>query len=94
MKVRDTLAGIFAAAKWQSEHANSAEAQACLRATTIRAVLHLEQPERSSKLFPRVYDLSRVQEKLKQRVRALDPHPRVVELASASGLPWETASDV
>jgi hypothetical protein len=53
VKVRDSLAGLFAAAVWHSDHAHRADAQRHLRARSFRIVLHLEQLERHSKLFPR-----------------------------------------
>lgn len=92
VKVRDSLAGLFAAAVWHSDHAHRADAQRHLRARSFRIVLHLEQPERHSKLFPRLYDLSRLQEKLKQLVKVVDAHPRVVELGTSACLPWSVAS--
>ncbi len=92
LKVRDTLAGLVAAAKWPSHHAHAEQAQRHLDAKRLRVVLHLEQPRSSSKMFPREHDLSRLQQKLKQLVKVVDAHPLVVELASAGVLPWAVSS--
>jgi hypothetical protein len=92
VKVRDSLAGLFAAAKHHADHAHAAEAQSSLRASRIRVVLHLEQPRQTSKLFPRVYVLADVQQRLKQLVRVIDPHPVVTEIGATSPLPWSFRS--
>ena len=42
MKVRDSLAGLFAAARYRSDHTEKDVAKACLSAKLIRIVLHLE----------------------------------------------------
>jgi hypothetical protein len=88
VKVRDSMAGIFAAAKWHSDHEHLEDARKHLSAKKVRVVLHLEQPETHSKLFPRVFKLADVQQKLKQLIRAIDAHPRVVEALSLEGMPW------
>jgi hypothetical protein len=90
-KVRDSLAGIFAASKWHSHHAHQEEAREHLGAERLRVVLHLEQPKAHSKMFPRKYDLSRLQQKLKSLVKVVDAHPLVVELGSTA-LPWAISS--
>jgi hypothetical protein len=116
IKVRDTLAGVFAAAKYDAhyasaataqpsrggattsqsgahaQHANAAEAQRSLQAKRIRVVLHLEQPPPTSKLSPRRYDLADIQQKLKQRVLGIDPHPVVIESGTSHSLPWSIRS--
>ncbi|MDR3569923.1 MAG: DUF559 domain-containing protein [Syntrophobacteraceae bacterium] len=48
-----------------------------LRSKSIRVVLHLEQPTRNSKLFPRAIDPAAIQQKLKQLLKAIDAHPKV-----------------
>ncbi len=78
-KVRDTLAGLVAA----KCNANTADekntAREALKRNRFRVVLHLEQPRKHSKLFPQVVDPSLVLQKLKQRLKAVDAHPRVVD---------------
>jgi hypothetical protein len=92
IKVRDSLAGLFAAAKHDAQHPHAADAQRSLQAKRIRVVLHLEQPRQTSKLFPRAYDRVDVTQKLKQRVRAIDPHPVVTEIGASHSLPWSFRS--
>ena len=91
-KVRDTLAGLVAA----SCNANEAEEQRLARQSVgrsrLRVVLHLEQPRNPSRLFPRVVDPDDVLLKLKQRLKAIDSHPRVVDQATLDAeMPWTVA---
>lgn len=90
IKARDTIAGLLVISK-RSGDANEQDARACVRAGKIRVVLHLEQPRVHSKLFPRQYVPTAVLQKLKQIVRSIDPHPLVIELASAT-VPWTVES--
>ncbi len=41
--------------------------------------LHLEQPRATSKLFPQIIKVSDLTQKLKQRLKAIDAHPKVVD---------------
>jgi hypothetical protein len=91
-KVRDSLAGIVAAAKWHSHHIHLEEAREHLGAKRLRVVLHLEQPPHPSKLFPRKSELANVQQKLQQLVRAVDAHPVVMDLANMGRVPWQAAT--
>jgi len=87
IKVRDTLAGIFAA-KVDTTHPEQPYAARVLGSTTLRVVLHLEQPQTHSRLYRRAYNPASIQQKLKQLLKPIDPHPRVVELASMDAVPW------
>lgn len=90
-KVRDTLAGLAAArinANNQSEQGHARKALACKR---FRVVLHLEQPEKPSKLFPKVTVAANVAMRLRQLLPAIDPHPRVVDQGNLRDLPWKVA---
>lgn len=91
LKVKDTLAGIVAA-KMNTAHDNFSEATLALRAERLRVVLHLEQPSRHSKPFPRYYDRSNIQEKMKQILKPIDPHPKVIELNDMEYVPWDARS--
>lgn len=64
-----------------------------VKSTQLRVVLHLEQPLKQSKLFPRAFDPANVQIKLKSLVKPIDPHPKVVESTRMQGLAW-TASRI
>lgn len=92
-KVRDSLAGIFAAKYWQ-DHDKQSEAIEFLKAQKIRVVLHFEQPRNDSKLFPRAFNISNIQLKLRSKgyLRAIDPHVLVVESDDLSKVPWAVQS--
>jgi hypothetical protein len=87
IKARDTLSGLLAA-KVEAGHNDHAFAQRSVTAAKLRVVLHLEQPTSHSKLFPRVYNPADIQQKIKQLVKPIDPHPCVVELGNMSRVPW------
>lgn len=91
-KVRDSLAGLVAAATWHSDHARLADARHHLGARKLRVVLQLEQPARPSKLFPRQHELATLQQRLKQLVKVVDAHPLVVDLDTVSRLPWSVGA--
>lgn len=78
-KVRDTLAGLAAAKCSASDIDEKNTAKKALKKNSIRVVLHLEQPRKHSRLFPKAIDPSKVLLKLKQRLKAVDAHPRVVD---------------
>lgn len=91
IKARDTLAGLFAA-KVAITHTQQSYAALALKAKKLCIVLHLEQPRTHSKLFPRVYDPADIQQKLKQTLKPIDAHPKVVELNKMSAVPWSAKS--
>lgn len=88
-KGRDTLAGLVGAQFWASDDYEKNSAHQALRAKNLRVVLHLEQPKKHSKLFPRAINPAAVLQRLKQLIKAIDPHPRVVEKASMADIPWK-----
>lgn len=75
LKVRDTLACLMATACNSTTAPELNNAKAACKAGKIRVVLHLEQPTKPSKLFPQVIDPKGAKDKLKQQLRAIDPHP-------------------
>lgn len=88
IKVRDSMAGLVAAAG-QTDKALKARASQLLRFERIRVALHLEQPKKHSKLFPRVIDPASLQQKLKARIKPIDPHPVITSArAPHSGVGW------
>lgn len=89
LKVRDTLAGLVSARL----HANDADekrvADALLRKRRLRVVLHLETPQYRSRLRPSAIEADKVLQKLKQLIKAVDPHPFVVDQHSIKpGMSW------
>lgn len=93
IKVRDTLAGLVGTSFYEG-NPNQQEAWNALESEKIRVVLHLEQPETNSKLFPRAFDPQMVRQKLKHKncVRPIDPHPIVVESSSMNAVGWDAKS--
>ena len=80
VKARDTLAGLLSTST-QSPHTYLEQtfARRAVRAAVIRIVFHLEQPRNPSKLFPQSFDPANLQLRLRQSVRPIDPHARVVD---------------
>jgi hypothetical protein len=91
LKVRDTLAGLLAA-KMDTTHDNTAFANSALNSKKLRVVLHLEQPVQHSKLFPRLFNRSIIQQKIKQLIKPIDAHPIVLESTQMSGVAWSVRS--
>lgn len=86
-KVFDTLAALLSAALGATAPEERRLARRVLEAKKVRVVLHLEQPARTSKLFPRI-DPANVQQKLRQILKPVDAHPIVVDLATPTRVPW------
>ncbi|MGI9274074.1 MAG: hypothetical protein ACR2PT_04330 [Endozoicomonas sp.] len=78
-KVRDTLAGLAAARCNANDSEEERIAILCLIQKRLRVVLHLEQPANPGKLFPQAIDPAKAKQKLKQLLKAVDPHPLVVD---------------
>ncbi len=70
-----------------------AVARAALRRSRLRVVLHIEQPRISSKLFARPFDPANVRQKMRQLLKAIDPHPCVVDMQRMSGLAWRVTPE-
>jgi len=88
VKVRDSLAMFAAASKTASDPDERQDAAAVGNASTIRVVLHLEQVRKPSKLFPRAVDPANVRQRLRQLIKFVDPHPRVVETGAIGEVAW------
>lgn len=90
-KVFDTLAAILPA----KIHANDmSEKQMCrviAASRGLRVVLHLEQPEKHSKLRPRAINPADLKQKIRQLLKPVDAHPLVVEMASTGALGWNVS---
>lgn len=91
-KVRDSLSALVAARANANEADEKGMADAALGCPRLRVVLHLEQPTKQSKLFPRAIDPAKVQQRLRQIVKAIDPHPLVTELNRMLGVAWSAQS--
>ena len=89
-KARDTLAGLLAAAA-NAVNKEQTFARTAVKAAQIRVVLHLEQATKPSKLFPRAVNPADVKLKLKQLLKAIDPHPIVMDSNATTWNHWTTA---
>jgi hypothetical protein len=91
LKVRDTLAGLMAAAS-NAVDEEKKFAKNCLKAEKIRIALQLEQPQKHSKLFPRAIKPIDVEQKLKKMVKPIDAHPIVTEgQKPRPGIEWQVS---
>lgn len=80
LKVRDTLAGLAAAAKQANNDAHQRKlAKQALAKRRWRVVLHLEQTATVSKLRPTPIDRATVLQKLKSRLKAIDARPVICD---------------
>lgn len=86
-KVFSTLAAMLPAKVNSSVTDEHDFAGEVVKATKLRVVLHLEQPLKKSKLFPRI-DPANVQLKLRTLIKPIDPHPKVVESTQMQHLEW------
>lgn len=89
-KVRDTLAALLPAAVNANDDSEKNFAITALTAKKIHVVFHGEQPARPSRLFPQSYTQADLLQKLKEMLRAIDPHPRVACSGNMpSAIPWQ-----
>ena len=91
-KFRDTLAGLACARINSNDNDENDLANSALQTSKIRLVLHLEQPRHPSRLFPKVCDPADIKQKLKTMVKAIDPHPLVVDKSSGQAVDWQVTS--
>lgn len=77
-KVRDTLAGLVSAKLHAADHDERRVARKLLGVRRLRVVLHIEQPEKKSRLRPNAIEPAVVLQKLRSLLRSIDPHPSVV----------------
>jgi len=92
LKVRDTLAMLGAAAA--SDTADPATAgnfaRSALPPSSIRVVLHLEQPAKPSRLFPGVKLAADATHQLRQKLSCVDKRALVVDTNQENGIPWSS----
>jgi hypothetical protein len=83
-KVRDTIVGLVSTRLVGNNDDERDCARQLLLATRIRVVCHLEQPARQSRLRPRAIEPDKLVLKLRTLLKAIDPHPSVVDSTSLS----------
>ena len=89
-KARDSLLGLADAAVNAANPSEKSHAVNAILATSVRIVLHLEpHVGPHTALFPAGFSAS-VFQRLRQLVRAIDPNPLVLNIAStaAAAVPW------
>lgn len=90
-KVFDTLAAIIPAKIHATDSNEKQLARAVSASRELRVVLHLEQPEKHSKLRPRAINPADVQQKIRQLLKPVDAHPLVVDMRSMRDLEWKVS---
>jgi len=88
LKIRDTLSALLPASLNATVDTEKEFAKKILTSHQLRVVLHLEQPAKQSKLFPRAIDPNSVRSKLRQSLKAIDAHCLVVEANNMCNLGW------
>ena len=78
LKVRDTLAGVVAARFGAQDLIEQSTAKKFLQAKRLKVVLHLEQPQKISRLFPQIVNPTDLKLRLQILLKAVDAHPEVV----------------
>lgn len=90
-KVRDTLAGLAAAAKNADDDSERKLAKKALAGNRRwRVVLHLEQPSTPSRLWPKAIDPANLLKRLRSKnLKAVDAHPVICDRSTPPrGAPW------
>lgn len=91
VKVRDTLAGLVAGGFKAGNADERRLFEAAVRAASLRVVFHCERPTHVRRLFASLPDAADLQDKLRQTLRAVDAHVRVIDCAHPlQGAPWTT----
>ena len=95
-KVRDTLAGLAAAAKAANEADQRELAGKALATSKWRVVLHLEQPATVSRLRPRPIDPATLLIRLRsKKLKAVDAHPIICDRSTVpSYIPWKVPPQI
>lgn len=83
-KVMDTLAAMLPAKLLADEADEQEVAAAILKCKSLQVVAHIEQPARH---MP-VVDVADIKQKLKQLLRAVDTHPKIVSMKDMKGMGW------
>lgn len=84
-KACDSLTGLAAAQCNANDSEEKQLARKALSKRQIRVVLHLEQPKTDSRLFPQPINESNLRVKLKQRLKPIDAHPRILNKNTTQG---------
>jgi hypothetical protein len=92
LKVRDTLAGLVSAKLGANDADERSVASVLLQKPRMRVVLPLEIPAKTSRLRKQAIEPDKVLLKLRPLVKAIDPHPRVVDQTTLTAeMNWTVA---
>ena len=80
IKVRDTMAGLVSAKFNGIVDCEVEAARKFLFAKKLRVVLHLEQARKPSRLYPLVVEKAHIKQKLTQKLRFADAHPKICDV--------------
>ena len=86
-KVFCTIAALLPAKIHALDPSEKTFAAAAIKAARLKVILHLEQPNRQSTLFPRPINPSNIELKLRQALKAIDPKPKVWDRHTPDS-PW------
>lgn len=86
-KVLHTLAAMLPAKLHGNDPAEQQLAASILTCASLKVIAHIEQPRKHRP----VVDLADIKQKLRQLLRAVDAHPKIVSMANMGGLDWTVA---
>ena len=90
-KVFDTLAALLPAKIYADDATEKSIALEISKAKRLRVVLHLAQPAKHSKLYPRAINPADVRQKLCQLLKPIDARPVVAESTRMGTLQWSVS---
>ena len=88
IKVRDTLSGLATAYANADDKAEKYFARRVVETGEWRVVLHLEQLDEGSRLWPTAINPANVRLKLRQKLKAVDPNAMVTDIRRLGDVPW------
>ena len=90
VKMRDTLSGLAAAYANADVETERNFARQAIETGKWKVVLHLERPDANSRLRPKAMDPANVRLKLRQKLKAVDPGPVVMDMGGTleNNVPW------
>ena len=93
-KVRDTLAGLATAATNADDVTEKEIAQRALSSERRwKVALHLEQPDEHSRLRPTAIDPAALLQKLRNKLKFIDPDPKIVNTCLlCTGMNWTSTT--
>lgn len=94
LKVFDTLAAMLPAKNSANDPVEKQMACTVVSAECLRVVLHFEQPAKHTRLRPQAINPVNLQQKIRQLLKPVDAHPRVVDMSRLDALGWSVTPGV